>query len=88
LREKEKADRAAEKASRAAACRTHQQLKQALKTSQKGKKRSLEAPAKATLKKRAVVRPTDSREPQGAVAAAPAIQSRCGRAINTPKKFL
>jgi hypothetical protein len=88
LREKEKADRAAEQTSRAGARRTYQRLKQALKISQKGKKHSLKPPARAILKKRAVVRPTAHGEPQGAVAAAPTIQSRRGRAINTPKKFL
>ena len=87
-REKEKADRAAKQASRAAARRTYQRLKQALKTSQKGKKRSLKAPTRATLKKRAVVRPTASGEPQGAVAAAPTIQSQRGRAIKTPRRYL
>jgi hypothetical protein len=86
-REKEKAKKAVEQALRAAACRTHQRLKQALKTFQKGKKRSLKAPAKATSRKRAVMRPTGSREPQGAAADAPA-QSQRGRAIYTPKRFL
>jgi hypothetical protein len=88
LREKEKAEKAVKQALRAAACRTHQQLKQALKTSQKGKKRSLKAPAKATSKKRTVVMPTASGEPQDAAAGAPAVQSRCGRAINTPTRYL
>jgi hypothetical protein len=87
LREKEKAKKAVEQALRVAACRTHQRLKQALKTSQKDKKRSLKAPAKATSRKRAVMRPTGSGEPQGAAADAPA-QSRRGRAIYTPKRFL
>jgi hypothetical protein len=72
LREKKTADRAAAQVSRIAACRTHQQPKQALKTSQKSKERSLKAPAKATSKKRSIVRPTASGEPQGA-AGAPAI---------------
>jgi hypothetical protein len=62
-REQEKADRAVEQASRAAACRTYQQLKQALKTSLKDKKRGLKASAKATLKNRAIVRPTGGGEP-------------------------
>jgi hypothetical protein len=88
LREKEKADRAAEQASRAAARRTYQRVKQALKTSQKGKKRNLKAPAKAISKKRAIVRSTADGEPQAAVAGVLPIQSRRGRAINTPKRFL
>ena len=87
-REKEKAEKAVEQASRAAARRTHQRLKQALKTSQKGKKRSLKALAKATSKKRTVVMPAASGEPQGAAAGAPAVQSRRGRAINTPTRYL
>jgi hypothetical protein len=87
-REKEKADRAAEQASRAAARRTHERPKQALKISPKDEKRGLKATAKATLKNRAIVRPTAGGEPQGAVAAAPAIQSRRGLAINTPKRYL
>jgi hypothetical protein len=88
LREKEKADRAAQQTSRAAARRTHQRLKQALKSSQKGQRRSLKPPARATLKKRAVVRLTAHGEPQGTVAGAPAIQSRRGRAITTPRRYL
>jgi hypothetical protein len=82
-REKEKAEKATEQASHAAARRTHR-LKQALKTSQKSKTRSLEAPTKATSKKRCIVRPTASGESQVAAASAPAIQSQRGRAINTP----
>ncbi|KAF1999271.1 hypothetical protein P154DRAFT_437557, partial [Amniculicola lignicola CBS 123094] len=54
---------------------------QALKISQKGKKRSLKAPAKDTLKKRAVIRPTGSGEPQGTVVGAPALRSRRSRNI-------
>ena len=88
VREKEKAEKAAEKASRAAARMTAKRLQQALKTSQKSKNRSLKAPARATTKKRAVVRLAGSGEPQGAVAGAPAIQSRRGRAINTPSRYL
>jgi Lon protease-like protein len=87
-REKEKAEKAAEQASRKAARRTYERLKQALKTSQKGKKRNLKASAKATLRKRIVVRPTSGGEPQDAVAVAPAIQSRRGRTIHTPKRYL
>ncbi|KAF1992685.1 hypothetical protein P154DRAFT_598174, partial [Amniculicola lignicola CBS 123094] len=33
----------------------------------KGKKRSLKAPTKDTLKKRAIIRPIGSREPQGTI---------------------
>jgi ATPase subunit of ABC transporter with duplicated ATPase domains len=55
----------------AAARRTYQRLKQALNTSQKGKKRSLKPPAKATSKKITVMRPTGGGEPQGAVAGEP-----------------
>jgi hypothetical protein len=86
-RQKKKAEKTTEQASYAAAGRTHP-LKQALKTSQKGKKHSLKAPAKATSKKRCIVRPTASEESQGAAASAPAIQSRRGRAINTPTQYL
>jgi hypothetical protein len=88
LREKEKAEKAVEQALCAAARRTHQRLKQALKMSQKGKKHSLKAPAKATSKKRTVVMPTASGEPQGAAAGAPAVQSRRGQVINTPTRYL
>jgi hypothetical protein len=63
-------------------------LKKVSNRLEKGKKCRLKAPAKATFKKTAVVRPTGSREPQGAVAGAPAIQSRRGRAMKTPKRYL
>jgi hypothetical protein len=86
--EKEKAKKAAEQAPRATAWRTQQQLQQALKTAQKRRKRGLNAAATAGSKKRAVVRLIASGEPQGAVAAAPAIQSRRSGAINTPKRSL
>ncbi|KAF1938168.1 hypothetical protein EJ02DRAFT_474399 [Clathrospora elynae] len=79
LRKKEKA----EKASRAATCRTHQQLKQALKISQKGNKRSLKSPTGGKSKKSAVVRPTASIEPQGA----PALRSQCSRNIKPSKQY-
>jgi hypothetical protein len=87
-REKETADRAAAQAFRAAAGRTQQRLKQALKTSQKGKVRSLKAPAKATSKKRAAAQPQGGREASGTAAAPAPSQSRCGRAINTPMQYL
>jgi hypothetical protein len=51
FREKEKANQTANQASRAVAYRTHQRPKKNLKTSQKGKKRSLKATTGATLKK-------------------------------------
>ena len=86
--EKENADRAADKASRAAARKTHQRLEQALKTSQKCKKRSLNALMGSSLKKRSIVRPRGSGEPQGAAAGAPTIQTRRGRTINTPTRYL
>jgi hypothetical protein len=82
------AAKAAEQASRAAARRTVERLQRAHRTSQKGKKRSLKAPAKAALKQRAVVRPIGGGEPQGAVAGAPGMQSRRGRSIKTPTRFL
>jgi hypothetical protein len=69
-------------------CRTHKRLKQAFKPSQKSKKHSFKASAKATSKKRAIVRPTAGGEPQGAVAGAPAVQSQRGRVINTPRQYL
>ena len=87
LREKQKAEKAAEQASRAAARRAAQRLKQALKTSQKGKKRSIKPPAKATLKKRAVIRPTGGGEPQGVVAGAPALRSRRSRNITPSTRY-
>jgi len=87
VREKEKAERAGEKASRVAARRAAKQLQQAIKTSQKVKKRSLKAPTEAASRKRPIARPT-GREPQGAGAGAPTTQSRGGRAIKTPTRFL
>ncbi|KAF1999081.1 hypothetical protein P154DRAFT_437819, partial [Amniculicola lignicola CBS 123094] len=53
----------------------------ALKISQKGKKRSLKAPANNTPKKSNVIRPAASREPQGTAAGAPALRSRRSRNI-------
>lgn len=87
VREKEKADRATEQALRQAARKTAKRLQQALKTSQKGRKRNLKAPANAALKKRAVVRPAGSREPQGAVAGAPALRSRRSRNITPSIRY-
>ncbi|CAE7016160.1 Pogo transposable element [Pyrenophora teres f. teres] len=88
VREKEKAEKAVKKASRAAAYITAKRLQKALKTSQKGKKRSLKALCKATTKKRAVVRPIGSGEPQGATIAHLVSTSRKGRVIKTPTRFL
>jgi hypothetical protein len=87
VREKEKAKKAAEQASRAAARRTAQRLQQAITTSQKGKKRSLKAPARPTSRKRSIARPVGDGEPQGAVTAQPASTSRRGRVIKTPTRF-
>ncbi|EFQ94795.1 hypothetical protein PTT_07410 [Pyrenophora teres f. teres 0-1] len=88
VREKEKAEKAVKKASRAATYITAKRLQKALKTSQKGKKRSLKALCKATTKKRAVVRPIGSGEPQGATIAHLVSTSRKGRVIKTPTRFL
>jgi type IV secretory pathway VirB10-like protein len=87
VREKEKAEKAAEQASRAAARRTAKRLQQTLKTSQKSKKRSLKASTKATSRKRALVRPAGSGEPQGATTGAPALRSRRSRNITPSTRY-
>ncbi|KAF1945225.1 hypothetical protein EJ02DRAFT_477374, partial [Clathrospora elynae] len=86
VHKKEKARKAAKQASRAAACRT-QQLQQALKTAQRGKRRSLKTVAKAGSKKRAVAQPQDGGDALGAAAALPPSQSRHGQAIKLPAKY-
>jgi hypothetical protein len=68
VREKEKARKATEQTSRAATCRTQQQLQQALKTAQKRKKIGLKVTAKTASKKKVVADAQGSREGAGATA--------------------
>ncbi|KAF1357589.1 hypothetical protein EJ07DRAFT_128472, partial [Lizonia empirigonia] len=77
MRQEEKAGEAADRASRQAAHRT-QRLQQAQKTAQRGKRRRLNIATKAGSKKRA----------SGAVAGLPPSQSRRGRAIKLPAKYI
>ncbi|KAF1359717.1 hypothetical protein EJ07DRAFT_165824 [Lizonia empirigonia] len=78
MRQEEKAREAADRASRQAARRTQQRLQQAQKTAQRGKRRRLNIVMKAGSKKRA----------SGAVAGLPPSQSRRGRAIKLPAKYI
>jgi hypothetical protein len=64
---REKAETAAEQASRASTRRTAKRLKQVLEKPQSGKRHSVKAPIRA--------RPIGGGEPQGAVAGAPALRS-------------
>ena len=89
MREKEKAEKAAKKASRAAARRTQQRLQKALKATQKGNRTRTKAAAKSVQKKPPfAIGPQGSRKAPGAAAGAPPIQSRHGRKINTPSRYL
>ncbi|KAF1938978.1 hypothetical protein EJ02DRAFT_498183, partial [Clathrospora elynae] len=86
LREKERAERAeraADQASQAAAHRTTQQLKKALKTSQKASQKA----SKTTFKNRVGAEGRRGREPSGAIAGAPPVQSHLGRKIVLPTKY-
>jgi hypothetical protein len=87
VREGEKARKAAEQTSRAAARRTQQRLRQALKNAQNSKKRSFKAAAKAGSRKRAAALPPGDGEASGAAAAPPPSQSRHGRTIKLPAKY-
>lgn len=88
MRQKEREEKAVEKASRIAARKAAKQLQKAIKTSQRGRRRSFKAPAKAVQKKRPIARPQGSEEPQGGAVGSPPPTSRRGRAIRTPSRFL
>ena len=88
MRQKEREEKAIEKASRIAARKAAKQLQKAIKTSQRGRRRSFMAPAKATQKKKPIARPQGGEEPQGGAASSPPPTSRRGRAIRTPSRFL
>ncbi|KAF2844614.1 hypothetical protein T440DRAFT_409804 [Plenodomus tracheiphilus IPT5] len=88
LRERLRAERAADQALRKAARKTAKRLQESLKLSQRGKRRSLKATRKAASEKFVVKEPQGSREAGSAATAAQPIQSRCGRQITTPARYI
>ncbi|KAL6153674.1 hypothetical protein ACJBU6_06979 [Exserohilum turcicum] len=88
IRQKEREEKAMEKASRIAARKAAQRLQKAIKTSQRGRKKSFKVPIKAVRKKRPIAKSQRGEEPQGGVTGSPPPTSRRGRAIRTPSRFL
>jgi hypothetical protein len=88
MRATERAEKAAEKAARIAARRTAQRLQKALKTSQNGNKMRSKASITRKPKKSVYSTSGGGGEASGATPRQLPLQSRRGRAINTPARFL
>jgi hypothetical protein len=87
-RAKEKADQAAERAQKQQARRAQQQLQNRLKLAKRGSKKAAKLPQRAIQKKKHDVEAVDVAEAGGAVSRRLQPQSRRGRSIKTPSRFL
>ena len=87
-RAKEKADQAAGRAQKQQACRAQQHYKNRIKLAKKGSKRASRLPKKAIKKKQAVAQAIDAAKASGAALPPLQPQSRRGRIIKTPSRFL
>jgi hypothetical protein len=87
LRERQRADEAAERAARQAARKAAKRLQQAARTSQKGKKKMIEARTKPAPKKSVVGDRGGGAQPSTHPASPPPIRSRRGRDIKLPAKY-
>jgi hypothetical protein len=86
-REQRRAAEASDKAARKAAREAAQRLREAVKTSQLGNQRSLKAPARNKVKKRAPRRRVEHVELPRALPPAPPTQATRTRQINTPARY-
>lgn len=83
VREKEKADQAAERARKKEA----QNAKRALQLPQKGERKAPCTPTQKSKGRKRVVDAVGSEESPGAASAAPLKTTRSGRSVNLPSKF-
>jgi hypothetical protein len=87
-RAKQKADEAAERAQKQQARRAQQQLQNGIKLAKKGSKKASELPKKATKRKQRVVEAVDAGKARGAALQPLQPQSRSGRNIQIPSRYL
>jgi hypothetical protein len=88
LREKLKADQADDRAIRQAARKAVSRLQKVRKATQNSRRKHLKASIEAASKEKVVVKAQGSDEPQGSTPRSPPAQSRRGRNINLPAKYI
>lgn len=83
MREKEKAEQAAEKERQEQA----RDAAKALRSSQKGKRKASRPPAQKGKRQKRVVDAVGSGEASAAASLPPAVTTRCGRNVTLPSKY-